>query len=84
MKTVTREDTIELRKNFDKYTETAEQHEFALLFITDMMMARTIHECDENKSWSDLEMQKGLRAMFRVVSDIIGLDASEYKENETE
>ena len=29
MKTVTREDTIELRKNFDKYTETAEQHEFA-------------------------------------------------------
>lgn len=38
-------------------------------------------EWDENKSWSDPEMQKGLRAMFRVVSDIIGLDASEYNEN---
>lgn len=48
MKTVTREDTIELRKKFDKYTETAEQHEFALLFIIDMM-TRTIQECDENK-----------------------------------
>lgn len=84
MKTVTREDTIELRKNFDKYTETAEQHEFTLLFTIDRMMTRTIHECDKNKSWSDPKIQKELRAMFRVVSDIIGLDASEYKENETE
>lgn len=81
MKTITREDTIELRKKFDKYTGTAEQHEFALLFIIDRMMTGTTQECDENKSWSDPEMQKGLRAMFRVVSDIIGLDASEYKEN---
>lgn len=81
MKTVTREDTIELRKNFDKYTETAEQHEFALLLIIDRMMTGTIQKCDESKSWSDPEMQKELRAMFRVVSDIIRLDASEYKEN---
>ena len=81
MKTVTREDTIELRKNFDKQTETAEQHEFALLFIIDRMMTGTIQKCDENKSWSDPEMQYELRAMFRVVSDIIRLAASEYKEN---
>lgn len=81
MKTVTREDTIELRKNFDKYTETAEQHQFALLFMIDRMIAGTIQECDENKSWLDPEMQKRLRAMFRVVSDIVGLDASEYKES---
>ena len=81
MKTVAREDTIELRKNFDKYTETAEQHEFKLLFIIHRMMTGTIHECDKNKSWSDPEIQKELRAMFRVVSDIIGLDASEYRQN---
>lgn len=81
MKIVTREDAIELRRKFDAYTETVEQHEFPLLFMIDRMMAGTIQECDENESWSDIEIQKQLRAMFRVVSDIIGLDASEYKED---
>jgi len=84
MKIVTREDAIELRRKFDAYTETAEQHEFVLLFIIDRMMTDTIQQCDKHEYWSDIEIQKQLRAMFRVVGDIIGLDTSEYKEDPNE
>ena len=79
MKTITKEDIAELRKDFDKYTETAEQYEFLKLMIIDIKFKKT-EEAIENGTCDVKENQKELRAMFRVILKTIGKDFSEYVE----
>ena len=77
-KEITIQDCDELYAQFKKYTETAEQHEFARLAMVNMMLDKTmaeIHEAGEVTIG-----QKEARAMFRTVLMVIGKDFSEYKE----
>lgn len=80
MKTITLDDCIELREKFLKYCNTAEQHEFALLAITNVKLDGTIERIKSNGMIS----QKEARAMFRVCLGLIGEDCSEYQEDEQE
>jgi hypothetical protein len=74
MKKVTTQKLGKLIDKFYKYTETAEQHEFVLLFQVDMRIQKTnIEEIVKN--------QKEARAMYRVIASTIGEDYSNYKEN---
>lgn len=74
MKEVTMDDYKQLRKDFEEYTDRAEQHEFPLLFALDMKMQNTAENFEKYS-------QKELRAMCRVVLKVIGKDYSEYKES---
>ena len=67
-------DCRELYNRFIKYTETAEQHEFARLAMINMMLDITMEK------WHDPINQKEARAMFRVVLGAIGDDIAPYKE----
>lgn len=71
---ITMADCKELYNRFTKYTETAEQHEFAKLAMINMMLDTTMAR------WSDPIDQKEARAMFRVVLGAIGGDITLYKE----
>ena len=71
---ITMADCRELYNRFIKYTETAEQHEFAKLAMINMMLDATMAR------WSDPVNQKEARAMFRVVLGAIGEDITPYKE----
>jgi hypothetical protein len=50
-----------------KYTETAEQHEFALLFQVQTMMEQSLNQ------WHDPIDQGQAAAMFRVVKKVTGV-----------
>ena len=75
-KVITLADCQELYEQFIKYAETAEQHEFALLFRIHKMLDITLSR------WSDPLNQKEARAMFRVVLGTIGGDTAPYQEVE--
>lgn len=70
-------DCLELKAKFDKYCETAGQHEFAMLFIIDTRLKATVEKIVAD---GEVKNQKDIRAMFRVVLKIIGEDYSEYIE----
>lgn len=75
MPEITRQDCESLYEKFKKYTETAEQHEFALLAMVNIRL-----DVERAHDW---EMsQKEARAMFRVVLKLIGEDFSAYEEAE--
>lgn len=77
MKEITVADCLELKKKFQKYCETAEQHEFALLAMVNIKMDTTIAQIQAAQK---VENQTDTRAMFRVVLRLIGEDFSEYEE----
>lgn len=79
MKHITVEDCRNLKKKFEKYCETAEQHEFVMLLITQFNMDETIKQIEKD---GEVKNQKDVRAMFRVVLSLIGEDKSEYEEEE--
>ena len=74
MKEVTVEALEELIIKFNKYKETAEQHEFSKLYALDNAIKTT-----------DLKIivstQSQARAMFRTIAKIIGEDYSNYIED---
>lgn len=72
-------DCEELYAKFIAYTETAEQHEFAMLALVNMALDVTMLHLREGGGVRD---QKEARAMFRVVLQVIGEDFSEYMEIE--
>jgi len=78
-KVITVQDCEELYARFMKYTETAEQHEFPLLFAINTKLNRTMTKIRLTGEVGD---QSEARAMFRVVLKTIGGDISEYKEEE--
>ena len=79
MKIITVQDCEELKQKFDKYCETAEQHEFPILAIINMKMDATMEHIRDAGEVAD---QKDIRAMFRVVLRTIGEDSTEYQEEE--
>ena len=83
MKEITLNDCLELQKSFNKYTKTAEQYEFPLLFMTDVRLCSTISRLEAQglRAKDILPDQAEARAMFRVVKKVIGEDFSEYEEN---
>lgn len=74
---ITLQDVYDLKKQFDDYTETAEQHEFALLALIDLKLSKTIEHYEEVGHVDD---QKDAKTMFRVVLKAIGKDYFKYKE----
>lgn len=77
MKTeITMRDCELLYNRFIKYTETAQQHEFAILAMVHQMLDHTM------ATWSDPLDQKEARAMFRVILTRIGEDITPYLEEE--
>lgn len=80
MKKITLEDCRNLKKFFDDYCETAEQHEFISLLLVGTKLDKTL-ECVEEFGVSD-SIQDELNAMFRVVLTAIGMDASDYAEED--
>ena len=77
MKKVTVADCLELQKLFEKYCETAEQHEFIILALIQLRMDNYISRLQQV---GKIENQKEANAMFRVVLGAIGKDFSDYKE----
>lgn len=77
MKMITVKDCEDLREKFEKYCETAEQHQFPLLLMIDIMMQKTMKEIRVS---GEVENQEEAREMFRVVLMIIGEDSKEYQE----
>ena len=78
-KEITVKDCDELYKQFKKYTETAEQHEFIVLAIVNRKLDKTMADIHEaGKVTID---QSEARAMFRTVLMAMGKDFSEYKED---
>ncbi len=73
---ITVEDCVALREKFIKYIDTAEQHEFPMLFMIHRMLNSTI----EKIKIHGITDQKDMRAMFRVVLKTIGEDYSAYLE----
>lgn len=65
MRDVTRDDCLKLQEKFEKYCETAEQHEFITLLVIQSKMEYTINNFEKMK-------QSELRSMFAVVAPIIG------------
>lgn len=77
MKIITVQDCEELKQKFDKYCETAEQHEFPILAIVNMKMDATMEHI---RDAGEVTNQKDIRAMFRVVLRAIGEEPTEYEE----
>ena len=77
MKEITLFDCEELLSKFMQYTDTAEQHEFAMLAMVNMMLEGTMIKVRRD---GEVKNQKDARAMFRVVLRIIREDFSEYAE----
>lgn len=66
VKEITLADCQKLYDRFIKYTDTAEQYEFVLLFKIQTLMEHSL------KTWVDPLNQNEAQAMFRVVENIIG------------
>ena len=77
MKEITKQDCFDLKAKFDKYCETAEQHQFPLLLMVNIKLDQTL---DDIKKLNKLPSQETCRAMFRVVLKVIGEDYSAYEE----
>lgn len=77
MKEITVQDCVSLQEKFTRYTETAEQHQFPLLFMIDIRLRASVEAVVKT---GRVENQKEARAMFRVVLRVIGEDFSEYEE----
>lgn len=77
MKTITIEDCRNLKNKFERYCETAEQHEFVLLTILQMKLDKTLGIIEKDKAIKD---QKEARAMFRTILLVIGENADDYAE----
>ena len=69
---ITNEDVLNLQKEFKKYCEHAEQHEFAKLTMVDIMLERSIQRLNSIDNTAR-------NAMFRVIYKLIGKDYSEYQ-----
>lgn len=77
MADITVSDCEKLYAQFVAYTETAEQHEFALLAVVNIMLDATMAQV---RACGEVRNQKDTRAMFRVVLKVIGEDYSKYME----
>lgn len=73
MKQIEEKDLIDMVEKFNKYTETAEQHEFPLLAMIEFAIQGTnITEIVDD--------QENAKAIYRSIAKVIGKDYSEFKE----
>ena len=79
-KAITLSDCEELYRQFQRYTETAEQHEFVRLAMINIRLDATM---ERFRAAGRVLDQKDTRAMFRVVLRAIGEDFSKYEEVES-
>lgn len=77
MKTITMEDVNELYKKLKTYTSKAEDFQYPMLFMIDLLMVKTMNKYIEEGGIKD---QSEANAMFRVVLKVIGEDFSDYEE----
>lgn len=64
---ITIQDCEKLYNKFKEYTETAEQHEFPILFKVDLMIQTSLEK------WKEEVPQEEAAAMFRVVKKLFGI-----------
>ena len=64
---ITIQDCEKLYNKFKEYTETAEQHEFPILFKVDLMIQASLEK------WKEEIHQEEAEAMFRVVKKLFGI-----------
>lgn len=69
---ITKEDVLNLQKEFKEYCEHAEQHEFPKLTMVNIMLERSIQRLDTIDNTAR-------NAMFRVIYKLIGKDYSDYE-----
>ncbi len=75
MKTnITKEDAIQLRKEFLQYANNAEPHFYPILIVLNIKLDQSIDRIDT----MSVEEKN---AMFRTVYKVIGKDYSEYEKN---
>jgi len=75
MKTnITKEDAIQLRKEFLRYADNVEPHFYPLLIMLNIKLDQSIDRIDT----MSVEEKN---AMFRTVYKVIGKDYSEYEKN---
>ena len=72
-KQIEEKDLVDIIGKFEKYTETAEQHEFSIL----AMIQFGIQKTDVSEIVKDQEEAK---AMYRAIAKTIGEDYSEFEE----
>ena len=77
MKQITIADCLELQKLFEKYCETAEQHDFIKLILIQSRIDKYISRLHHI---GKIKNQNQANAMFRVVLGAIGKDFSDYEE----
>ena len=77
MKKITVADCLELQKLFEKYCDTAEQHEFIKLILIQSRMDKYISRLHHI---GKIKNQNQANTMFRVVLGAIGKDFSDYEE----
>ncbi len=82
MKTIAVEDCYKLKKEFRKYCETAEPHEFVALLLVDAKLESSVAKFAEESKNGEVIDQKTANTMFRVVLKLMGRDYSEYTECE--
>lgn len=80
MKEITVEEVLELRSKFLRYCDTAEQHQFLMLFVIHTDLDATIAEMQAAGAVTD---QKEARVMFRTILRVIGEDYTDYLEKPT-
>lgn len=68
---ITKEDILNLQKEFKEYCKSAEQYEFTKLLMVDIMLERNIQRLDtiDNTARNNI---------CRVICKLIGKDYSEY------
>ena len=76
MKEITIQDCKDLHEKFIRYTDTAEQHQFAMLFFTQIRLEATIAHFESIGKVDDQEMAN---TMFRVILRIIDEPFDEYE-----
>ena len=75
MKTnITKEDAIQLRKEFLRYADNAEPHFYPILIMLNIKLDQSIDRIDT----MSVEEKN---SMFRTVYKVIGKDYSEYEKN---
>lgn len=76
MKEITINDCIELRNKFEKYCETAEQHESVMLIVIESSLKNTVDKMIECGKVDD---QQYVKTIFRLTLKAIGEDYSDFE-----
>ena len=80
MKNITREDIVNLRKEFNEFIETANPMLFPLILMADLNFDR-VESLIESGEYIIEDNQYDLRSMFRCILHLMDKDFSEYMDD---